>query len=130
MKRFIIFIPLLFIAVLSSAQSTVDMRKGAEKDLRTSESNLGKAYRQLFAKIDQKVEDADLRKRLKTELEQSEAAWLEYRPFEARLRNDVNTPEGTMSELSYLAVLQEMTDERTNQLRKYLKNAMIWNDIH
>jgi hypothetical protein len=31
-----------------------------------------------------------------------------------------------MSDLSYLTVLQEVTDERTNQLKKYLKDAMIF----
>ena len=102
------------------------MRREAKEDLRRSEENLDKVYQQLLAKFDEKIEDTDLRTKLKTELEQSEAAWLKYRPLEARLRNDVNTPEGTMSDLSYLAVLQEVTDERTNQLKKYLKDAMIF----
>ncbi len=32
----------------------------------------------------------------------------------------------TLSDLSYITVLQEVTDERTNQLKKYLKDAMIF----
>lgn len=126
MKRFAILLSLFLIAAVSSAQSTVDMRREAKEDLRRSEENLDKVYQQLLAKFDEKIADTDLRTKLKTELEQSEAAWLKYRPLEARLRNDVNTPEGTMSDLSYLTVLQEVTDERTNQLKKYLKDAMIF----
>ena len=126
MKRFAIVLLLLLIAAVSPAQSTADMRKEAKQDFRKSEENPDKVYQQLLAKFDEKVEDADLRKRLKTELEQSEAAWLKYRPLEARIRNDFNTPEGTMSDLSYLTALQEVTDERTNQLKKYLKDAMIF----
>jgi len=124
MKCFAILLSLLLTAAVSPAQSTVDMRKEAKEDLRKSEENLDKVYQQLLAKFDKRIEDTDLRKRLKTELEQSQAAWLKYRPLEARIRNDINTPEGTMSDLSYLTVLQEVTDERTNQLKKYLKDAL------
>jgi len=31
-----------------------------------------------------------------------------------------------MSDLCYIAVLQAVTDERTNQLKKYLKDALIF----
>jgi len=126
MKRLAILFSVLLIADVSLAQSTVDMRREAKEDLRKSEENLNKVYQQLLAKFDEKIEDKDLRTRLKSELKQSEVAWLTYRPLEARLRNDINTPDGTMSDLSYLTVLQEVTDERTNQLKKYLKDAMIF----
>ena len=81
---------------------------------------------QLLAKFDQKIEEKDLRERLKTELKQSQADWLKFRTTEAKIRNDLNTPEGTMSDLCYIAVLQAVTDERTNQLKKYLKDALIF----
>lgn len=73
-------------------QSTVNMRREAREDLRKSEEDLDRVYRQIPATSDQKVKDADLRKRLKAELEQSEAAWLQYRPLETRIRNDIHTP--------------------------------------
>jgi uncharacterized protein YecT (DUF1311 family) len=126
MKRFAIVLSLLLFAAVSEAQSTADMMRGAKEGLHKSEQELDRVYEQLMAKFDKKIEDTDLRKRLKTELEQSQAAWLKYRPIEARMRNDINTPEGTMSVLCYITVLQEMTDERTNQLRKYIKDGLIF----
>ena len=126
MNHFAILFSLLLVADVSLAQSTVDMRKEAKEDLRKSEENLNKVYQQLLAKFDEKIEDKDLRTSLKSELQQSEVAWLKYRTLEARLRNDINTPEGTMSDLSYITMLQEITDERANQLKKYLTNAMVF----
>jgi len=107
-------------------QSTVEMRHEATADLRKSEADLDDAYNQLLAKFDQKVQDTKLREKLKFELEQSQAAWLKFRTVEARIRNDLNTPEGTMAALSSITSLQEVTDERTRQLKKYLKDALIF----
>ena len=126
MNHVAILFSLLLVADVSLAQSTVDMRKEAKEDLRKSEENLNKVYQQLLAKFDEKIEDKHLRTSLKSELQQSEVAWLKYRPLEARLRNDINTPEGTMSDLSYITMLQEITDERANQLKEYLTNAMVF----
>lgn len=71
MKRLAILFSLLVIADVSLAQSTADMRRDAKEDLRKSEESLNKVYQQLLAKFDEKIEDKDLRTRLKSELKQS-----------------------------------------------------------
>ena len=102
------------------------MRKEAKEDLRKSEENLNKVYQELLEKLKHEVAGKDLQTRLKSELQQSEVAWLKFRVLEAKLRTDINTPEGTISGLSHITVWQEITDERTNQLKKYLKDAEVF----
>jgi len=126
MKLVPILLSFILLVGRMHGQSTVEMRHEATADLRKSEADLDDAYNQLLAKFDQKVQDTKLREKLKFELEQSQAAWLKFRTVEARIRNDLNTPEGTMAALSSITSLQEVTDERTRQLKKYLKDALIF----
>jgi uncharacterized protein YecT (DUF1311 family) len=100
---------------VAHAQSQVEMNGKAARDFEVADAKLNKVYKEAMQKL-----DAGSQAKLKT----AQLAWISFRDAEAALEVDVEARGGSIDPVIYDGTRIEMTNARTDELLKLLKNGI------
>ena len=95
------------------AQSQQEMNRDAERDFASADTELNKVYKTLCAKM----EGEDLE-----ELRAAQRVWVQFRDAQAKYEADLAARGGSMHPMVYESRRAELTQTRTADLRRLLKD--------
>lgn len=104
---------LTFAADDEPVQTQAEMNQQAAADFEKADAQLNKIYKQVQAGL-----DAEGLAKLKT----AQRAWLAFRDADADFQADAAARGGTMALCIYNGVRQQLTEERTAELKELLQN--------
>ena len=95
-----------------SAQSQPELNRQAREDFSKADKELNQVYQQLLSKIDKESQE---------KLKIAQRHWVAFRDSQAELVADFEARGGSMLPMLYEAERSSITEARTKDLKKFLK---------